>query len=78
MRLVYPHLTDEPNMVLIEAVKDGNSRISVEKPLIVYEADGRYTSEILEIYKLPAYGSGREATEDGSVETGQAELKKEY
>ena len=37
-------------MVLIEARKGGNSRITVERPLIVYEKLGVYTSDILEIY----------------------------
>ena len=42
----------EPNMVLIEARKGCNSRISVEPPLIVYEKPGTYTQEILEIYEM--------------------------
>lgn len=50
MRLVYPFVDKEPNMVLLEASKGGNSRMSVEKPLIVYEKPGVYTPEILEIY----------------------------
>ena len=48
--LVYPYIDREPNMVLIEARKGGNSRITVERPLIVYEKPGVYTSDILEIY----------------------------
>ena len=35
MQLVYPYIDREPNMVLIEALKGGNSGITVEKPLIV-------------------------------------------
>ena len=50
MQLVYPFKDREPNMVLIEALKGGNSRITVEKPLIVYEKPGVYTEEILKIY----------------------------
>lgn len=50
MQLVYPFADREPNMVLIEALKGGNSRITVEKPLIVYERPGVYTEEILKIY----------------------------
>lgn len=50
MQLVYPFVDREPNMVLIEALKGGNSRITVEKPLIVYEKPGVYTDEILKIY----------------------------
>lgn len=55
MRLVYPFVDKEPNMVLIEGLLGGNSRITVEKPLIVYDRPGRYTREICEIY-----GDGRE------------------
>lgn len=50
MKLVYPFLDKEANMVLIEAVRGGKSMIKVEKPLIVYEAPGVYTDEIYEIY----------------------------
>ena len=50
MRLVYPFIDKEPNMVLIEAYKGGKSRITVEKPLIVYNEPGKYTDEIFEIY----------------------------
>lgn len=50
MRLVYPYIDKEPNMVLIEAVRGGKSRMTVEKPLIVYEKPGVYTQEIIELY----------------------------
>lgn len=52
MQLVYPYIDREPNMVLIEALKGGNSRITVERPLIVYERPGVYTKEILELYDM--------------------------
>ena len=50
MRMVYPTLKKEPNMVLIDAVKGGRERISVEAPLIIYNEDGSYTREVLHIY----------------------------
>lgn len=50
MRLVHPFADKEPNMVLIEALKGGRSRMKVEKPLIVYREPGICTDEILEIY----------------------------
>lgn len=50
MRLVYPFADKEPNMVLLEAVRDGRPRMTVEKPLIVYEKPGEYTEEIKELY----------------------------
>ena len=40
----------EPNMILIEAIKGGNPRVTVEKPLIVYKDKGVYTDEIYDIY----------------------------
>ncbi len=46
MRLVYPFADKEPNMVLIEAVRGGNSRMTVEAPLILFEAPGIYSQEI--------------------------------
>lgn len=52
MQLVYPYVDREPNMVLIEALKGGNSRITVDPPLIVYEKPGVYTKNILEIYGM--------------------------
>ena len=52
MQLVHPYIDREPNMVLIEARKGGNSRIQVEKPLIVYERPGVYTQEIYDIYGM--------------------------
>lgn len=50
MQLVYPYVDKEPNMVLIEAKRGGKSRLTVEKPLIVYQAPGQYTDEIYDIY----------------------------
>ena len=52
MRLIHPYLKKEPNMVLIEAVKDGNPMIKIEPPLIVYKSPGVYTKEILELYRF--------------------------
>lgn len=37
MRLVHPYVDKEPNMVMIEAVRGGKSRITIEPPLVVYE-----------------------------------------
>lgn len=50
MQLVYPYVDKEPNMVLLEAAKGGRSRMTVEKPLIVYREPGVYMPEIYEIY----------------------------
>ena len=50
MRLVYPFVDKEPNMVLLEGVRGGNSRMTVEKPLIIYEEQGVYTQEVRDMY----------------------------
>lgn len=50
MRFVHPFVDREPNMVLLEALKGGKSRITVERPLIIYERPGKYTDEIRDTY----------------------------
>lgn len=50
MRLVYPFVDKEPNMVLLEAARGGRPRMTVEKPLIVYREPGVYMPEIYEVY----------------------------
>ena len=50
MRLVYPYVDKEPNMVLIEANRGGKPRLTVEKPLIVYKEPGIYMPEIYDVY----------------------------
>lgn len=50
MQLVYPYVDREPNMVLIEGLRGGRARLTVEKPLIIYQKKGVYTDEIYEIY----------------------------
>lgn len=50
MRLVYPYVDKEPNMVLLEGLRGGKPRMQVEPPLIVYEKDGSYTGELKRLY----------------------------
>ena len=50
IRFVHPFVDKEPNIVLIEALKGGNSRVKIEPPLIVYEKPGVYSEEIYRIY----------------------------
>ena len=50
MQLVYPYVDKEPNMVLVEAVRGGKPRMTVEKPLIIFEAPGVYMPEIRDMY----------------------------
>ena len=50
MQMVYPYVDREPNMVLLEAVRGGKPRMTVEKPLIIFREPGVYTPEICDIY----------------------------
>lgn len=50
MKFVHPFIDKEANMVLIEAVKGAGAECRIEKPIIVYEAPGKYTEEIYTIY----------------------------
>ena len=52
MRLVHPYIDKEPNMVLIEGMRGGNSRMTIEPPLIVYKAPGVYSDELLAEYGM--------------------------
>lgn len=52
MRMVHPFIDKEPNMVLIEGKRGGNSRMTVERPLIVYKTQGVYSEELLGEYGL--------------------------
>ena len=50
IRFVYSNINKEPKLVLIKAVKNANKFLKVDKPLFVYDKNGRYTEEILKIY----------------------------
>lgn len=50
MRLVYPYADREPNMVLLDCVRGAKPRLTVERPLIVYQEDGKFTQEIYDVY----------------------------
>lgn len=52
MRLVHPFIDKEPNMVLIEGLRGGNSRMTIEPPLVVYKEVGVYHDELLKEYGL--------------------------
>ena len=50
MRLVYPYVDKEPNMVLIQAVRGGRPRMQVDPPLIVFSEQGVYSEEMVRDY----------------------------
>ena len=51
MRFVYSDINKQSNLVLIKAVKGAGEFLKVEKPLFIYNLDGSYTDEILDIYR---------------------------
>lgn len=50
IRMVHPYINKEPNMVLIEGLRGGNPRMTVEPPLIVYKDVNVYTEDLLAEY----------------------------
>ncbi len=52
MRMVHPYVDREPNMVLIECLRGGKRRITVEPPLVVFDEPGVYTKEVDELYRF--------------------------
>lgn len=50
LRTVHSYVDKEASMVLIEALCDGGAFMKVEKPLIIYDSDGKYMEEVGEIY----------------------------
>jgi len=54
IRFVHNDITAGSKIVLIEAVREGNPGIKIEKPLYIYNEDGSYTDEVSSMY-----GDGR-------------------
>ena len=54
MCLISPFEATEPNLVLIEARKNAQSRLKIEPEIIVYEKPGVYTERVKAIYKETA------------------------
>ncbi len=50
IRMVHSRADGEAVMFLLEASKGGNTFLKVEKPLIIYEEENKYTKEIYDIY----------------------------
>lgn len=60
MRLVYPRVHQKPNIVLVEAIKDGKPDLKIDPPLILHGEDGGFTPEVDAIYNG---GSGKHGKE---------------
>lgn len=50
IRFVYPKITEKPTLILIKGVKNAKEFLRIDKPLIIYNENGDYTQEILDIY----------------------------
>ena len=50
LRIVYPKLSKEPNLVLIEAKKGAKSSLKILSPLVLCNEDGTETDELKRIY----------------------------
>lgn len=50
LRMVHSYVDSKPKLVLVKATKNAKSFLNIEEPLIIYNKDGSYTSEILKIY----------------------------
>ena len=50
LRFVYGTTIKESKIFLLEAVRGGSPGLSVAAPLIVHEADGSYSAEVLQLY----------------------------
>lgn len=52
IRFISPKVSKEPNLVLVEGLKNGKSQLTIEKPLVVYHENGEYTDELKKIYGI--------------------------
>lgn len=50
IQLIHPYINKDANLVLIEAIKDGNEETKILNPIVIYEEENVYTKEVLEIY----------------------------
>lgn len=51
MRLVYPKMGKEANMILIEGMKNGHPGVKIMPPLYVYNKSAKYTKEVNQYLK---------------------------
>lgn len=50
IKFVAPKISKEPNLILIKGIKNANEFLKFDNILFVYNEDGSYTDEILNIY----------------------------
>ena len=52
MRLIYPKVNMESNLVLIEGRKNGKEGLKIIPPLYIHNDDSSYTSEVLDMFGM--------------------------
>jgi hypothetical protein len=50
IRFVHSKPDEKPSLILIRAVRGAKEFLKIDKPLVIYNENGDYTDEILEIY----------------------------
>ncbi len=50
IRFIHPKVNEKPNMVIIQASKNGNKELKFDPPLYVYDENGSFSPEIHTIY----------------------------
>jgi len=50
IRFVFSKYNESPVLVMIKAKKNGGSFLKIDKNLVIYDENGKYTNEILKIY----------------------------
>ena len=50
IRFVQSYSDSEASMVLVEGIKDAKESCIIERPLVIYEKQNKYTKEVEDIY----------------------------
>lgn len=54
LRMIHSKLNEKARLVLVELIKYGGKDLRIEEPLIIYDKEGKYKKEVMEMY----YGKG--------------------
>lgn len=55
LQIVHPYLQEKANLILLEGIKGAKPGLEINKPLVIYENEGQYTRELLDLF----YGGER-------------------
>ncbi|MCX8030912.1 MAG: tRNA1(Val) (adenine(37)-N6)-methyltransferase [Thermodesulfovibrionales bacterium] len=50
LKFIHSKVSTDSKMVLIEAVKDGKQSLKVESPFFIYDEEGKYTQQALQLF----------------------------